>query len=96
MPRRNLQFYTELVVVTVLSLVAANSWIRLVTEGLNRFYPGSLKVDFFVAVITTLIAVMVLNAIFADDKSNKERDPESDADRPGLRHSVYAKNFSKI
>jgi len=58
MPRRNFQFYAELVLVTVLSLVAANAWVRWMSQSLNRFFPASLKVDFIVAVVMTIVAVL--------------------------------------
>lgn len=94
MPRRNLQFYSELVIVTVLSLVAANSWIRWITQTLNHFYPGSLRVDFFVALLTTILAVVILNSIFADaddaDDKKKFKSPfQSKTDHPEVRSGLY-------
>ena len=66
MPRRSFQFYAELVLVTILSLVAANAWVRWMIQSLDRFFPGSLKVDFIVAVVMTIVAVWVLHMIFSD------------------------------
>jgi hypothetical protein len=56
--------YSEMVAVTVLSLVAANAWIRWLSAALNKLYPGSLKVDFLVAVMTSIVAVVLLNLFF--------------------------------
>lgn len=93
MARRNLQFYSELVIVTVLSLVAANSWIRWITQTLNHFYPGSLRVDFFVALLTTILAVVILNSIFADDDTEdrpKIKSPfKSKSEHPEVRSGLY-------
>lgn len=55
-----------MVLVTVLSLIAANAWVRWMSQSLNRFFPGSLKVDFIVAVVMTIVAVWVLHMIFSD------------------------------
>jgi len=67
--KRSLKFYSELVLVTVLSLVAANTWIRLLTKSLDRYFPGSLIVDFLVAVIATIFAIYILNMVFKKEES---------------------------
>jgi hypothetical protein len=77
MPERNLRFYSELVIVTVLSLVAANAWVRLLTQTLNRYYPGSLIVDLLVAIIITAVAVFVLHTFFSDrNNASTDKDEE--------------------
>lgn len=65
MPTRNIKFYSELVLVTVLSLIAANAWVRLLMGSLQRFFPNSLTADFFAAVVMTFVAVVVLHLIFS-------------------------------
>lgn len=74
MPQRDIKFYGELVVATVLSLVAANAWIRWISQSLNHFFPGSLKIDFFVAIITTVLAVVILSSVFSDNNGLVEND----------------------
>ena len=64
MPQRNFKFYTELVLVTVLSLISATLWVRWITHSLNKYYPDSPTVDFITSVIVTLIAIFVLNWAF--------------------------------
>ena len=91
MPQRNIKFYSEVVLVTVLSLVAANAWVRWMSQSLNYDYPKSLKVDFIVAVVTTCVAVWILHAVFAE-KKNGEKSPyeEKNGRRPEVRHDVYS------
>lgn len=83
MPRRNFQFYAELVLVTVLSLVAANAWVRWISQSLNYFFPGSLKVDFIVAIVMTAVAVWVLHLIFSDRDHSSGTHYHSKEDREG-------------
>jgi hypothetical protein len=64
MQGKNTRVYSEVVAITVLSLVAANAWIRWLSASLNKLYPGSLKVDFLVAVGTTIVAIVLLNLFF--------------------------------
>ena len=100
---RNISFYSELVIVTVLSLVAANVWIRWLTTGLNRYFPGSLTVDFIVGIIMTIIAIVALHVAFSSDEDSKvaqspnedskvSQGPYDDNKNTGLpesRHQLY-------
>lgn len=90
MSERNMMFYSEVVLVTVLSLVAANAWIRWMSDSLNYYYPKSIKVDFIVAVITTCVAVWILHAMFAKEKETKGRCEEKNNKRPEVRHDIYS------
>lgn len=87
MARRDFKFYSELVLVTVLSLVAANAWVRWMNQSLNYFYPKSLRVDFIVAVVMTCVAVWVLHVTFSEEPSNSSEDEKSK--QPGIRHDLY-------
>ena len=101
--KRNISFYSELVIVTVLSLVAANIWIRWLTTGLNRYFPGSLMVDFIVAIIMTIVAIVALHIAFSNDEDSKvvqnldedskvTQGPYDDNKNTGLpesRHQLY-------
>jgi hypothetical protein len=64
MSKKDTRVYSEVVVITIVSLVAANAWIRWLSATLNEFYPGSLKADFFVSVIITIAAIFLLNVFF--------------------------------
>lgn len=88
MARRNLQFYSELVLVTVLSLIAANAWVRWITQTLNYFFPGSLRVDFITAVITTILAVWILHMVFSEEKSEEQKSEEEGL--TDLQHRLYS------
>lgn len=83
MVKRDFRFYFELVAVTILSLVAANSWIRVVSDGITRWYPQNIKVDVLVAVVLTLLAVFVLHYLFSEPSKDVEPG-EADAITPSV------------
>ena len=76
MPKRGSKFYTELVIVTVLSLVAAHGWNRWIGEVINKYYPGELSMHLIFALVATCLAILTLSALF----SNKE----DTGDKPSL------------
>jgi hypothetical protein len=73
---RNFQFYSELVLVTVLSIFAANMWVRWMTQILNDFFPDHLGVDLIVAIVSTLVAIVILYYMFSDRKEDKTEERE--------------------
>lgn len=66
---RNLRFYTELVIVTVLSLVAANAWIYIMRKFLDRYSENNFVIETIVAIVLTLVAVGVLHYFFKSGES---------------------------
>ena len=90
MATRNFQFYAELVFVTVLSLLAANMWMRFISQTLNRYFPGNLGVDAISAVVVTVLAVVILHLMFSKRKTPKDSEHyDSEEKRPEVRHPVY-------
>lgn len=67
-------FYTEIVIVTIISLVAAKAWERLLNKALNTYVGNTLIVDFISAFLMTAVAIILLNAIF---KRKKDKDKDS-------------------
>lgn len=97
MVKKDSKFYIELVVVTILSLVAANAWIRWVTSTLNYYFPGNLFIDFFMALVATIIAVEVLDVSFVDDKEEYEEVDDNECVRSKLyRMKKYKKSNFKL
>lgn len=77
MPQKNFRFYSELVLVTVLGFVAGHAWERWLGQVVDEFFPGNVKADFFVAFISTVVAILTLHLLFSDDKNQEgfsERD----------------------
>lgn len=60
-----LEYYSELVIVTVFSLVAANLWFNAVKKTRDECLPLSYKFDFLLAVIVTLLAIITLKYTFS-------------------------------
>lgn len=74
---RTIKFYTEIVSVTVLSLIAANIWIKISYELLNRYFPGQILHQTIVAMLITLAIVFILYysfAYFNNDSNNSTED----------------------
>jgi len=69
MPTRNLSFYTEVVGVTVMSLIAAYSWNYFMSDFIKDT-PLSIKLIF--AIVMTTISVFVLWSIFSNSKHTKD------------------------
>lgn len=89
MTAKNINFYSELVIATVLSIVAANAWTILLSTSLNKFFPGSLTVDLLTAVIITIVAVTVLFFVFSKEQSPfAEKVKKENMKKP--RHFVYS------
>jgi len=88
MPGRDFKFYTELVLVTVLSLVAANAWIRVLKQILNHYYPNSITVDVITAIVMTGIAIGILHMIFS-----KKESPYQEKEVPDIIHHTYRKIY---
>jgi len=75
MTEKSLQFYTELVLVTVLSLVAAKAWYHWFIRFLNSYIGKSVHVDFLAAIILTVIAIFGLHILFAKKDIAKKLPP---------------------
>jgi len=98
MPERGLHFYTELVIVTVLSLIAAKAWFHWFIRFLNKYAGTSLHVDFFAVAILTVISIFGLHLLFSKkvkatdlplpqaDIYRANSDLEEDFDQPQARY----------
>jgi len=62
MPRSE-KFYIEFITLTVLSLLAANMWIRFAMRFLDR-HSSSPAIDLSVAIVTTVIAFLLMKTFF--------------------------------
>ncbi len=91
------RFYSELVVVTVMSYVAASSWRIVLSEILDRYAPSSLVADLLVAVITTLIAILVLSQMFPHRRRRTPDEQETDSpdDEPRTARSYFLSRLAK-
>jgi heme/copper-type cytochrome/quinol oxidase subunit 2 len=69
MASRNLTYYSEIVLVTVLSLVAANGWTKILSTLMDRHCKESLLSEIIIAVIVTFVAVLVLWFVFSWKRS---------------------------
>jgi membrane protein implicated in regulation of membrane protease activity len=70
---RDFQFYSELVLVTVLSIFAANMWVRWMSQTLTQYFPGNLHVDLVVAIVSTAVAILILYYMFSDREKGIEK-----------------------
>lgn len=72
--------YTEIVVVTIASLVAANAWIILMTTILRDYFPNQVFPALITAVIMTIIACGLLWLLF--ERNNNKIVIEKDNTHP--------------
>jgi len=72
MPERGLHFYSELVIVTVVSLVAAQAWYHWFVRFLNKQFGSSITMDFIAAASLTLFAIFGLHLLFSQKTTRAE------------------------
>lgn len=65
---RDLKFYTELVVVTVVALIASNTWVDFLQEFIREWYPHNLMALFITAAIATIAAIFLLHVLFGKNE----------------------------
>ena len=59
-------FYIEFVVLTIISLVATQLWIRYVTKVVDKYSKGSMTFDLVSAIVATLFAMFIIKTFFND------------------------------
>lgn len=70
MAERPIRFYTEIILLTILSLVSATGWINFSTATLNSYYPDSIKAKFLFALGITILSITLLYLIFSNSTKN--------------------------
>ena len=73
MENKATEFYTELVLVTIFSLVTANIWVHFIKEIINKYFSNSIILLFGVSLVLTLASILVLSHWFGD-KVNTDKE----------------------
>ncbi len=68
--KRDLAFYTELITLTIVALIAAGMWIQVFKNTLKRFFGNNLIAGYLVAILITLVAIFGLHLMFGDKKED--------------------------
>jgi hypothetical protein len=68
MPER--QFYTEVVIVTIMTWIAANAWTSLSNKVIAEEFGNSNFAYFLVAIGITIAAILILNHFFTEGEKN--------------------------
>jgi NADH:ubiquinone oxidoreductase subunit 6 (subunit J) len=63
-------FYTEAVITTIISLVAASMWIEWFKGIINRHFQNNPSATLIFAVILSLFAIIALQYLFANNSSS--------------------------
>ena len=79
---RTFSFYAEIIVVTIVSLVAANAWIGLFKSFLDIHYPRNLEVEFIAALIITMIALIILFVVFKTTRFIHSHSKNNENEKP--------------
>lgn len=69
---RDLEFYSELVIVTIVSFVAAKAWFEWFGKFIARYVGSSLTIDFLSALILTGAAIFVLHLLFSRKMTKRD------------------------
>ena len=75
---KDIRFYTELIITTILSLVAASLWIEFIKTLISTHFKNQPLVLAGVALTITLLAIFGLQYAFTnppDDESSKKNIP---------------------
>lgn len=56
-------FYAEFIALTIVSLVAANLWLRYINDLLDR--RKSIKLDLLAAILATIVAYILMDKFFS-------------------------------
>lgn len=72
--RKNVKFYTEIVFVTVLSLVASSVWIEWMKYILYNYFNDNPYAVLIIALVITGLAIILLNYLFSTEKHNSDED----------------------
>ena len=67
-------FYTELVCVTIFSLLASSIWIELVKRIITTHFNDNFVAIFIMGLIMALIAIFFLNFMFSNVKKDTEKE----------------------
>jgi hypothetical protein len=76
---KDAKFYTELVLSTILSLVAASLWIEWTRGFIHRYFEGQPSAVMGVALTITLLAIFCLQFVFNDvttTDQSKDKQPQ--------------------
>ena len=76
------RFYTEVVIVTILTWIAANTWSDLFGKLVEEEFGNSNFVYLMVAVVVTVGSILILNYFFTEGEKNP-------------KHILTAANFVK-
>lgn len=76
------RFYTEVVIVTIMTWIVANAWTHLSNKVIREEFGDSSKVYFVVAIVFSIAAIMLLNYFFTEGEKNP-------------KHILGAANFVK-
>ena len=68
--KRDLAFYTELIVLTIVALICAGLWIDAFKHTLRHFFGTNLIAAYLAAILISLIAVFGLHQLFGDKKED--------------------------
>lgn len=72
--KRDFSFYSELVLVTVLSIVSAGAWTNFIEIFLNKYYPSDIKISLIIALLISLVTIIILKFFFSQRKPQSKKE----------------------
>lgn len=73
---RDAQFYTEVVVVTTLTILSANIWTLVADKVSQKYFPRSVAASILVATLVSIASIAVLYIAFVKLRKTEEEEEE--------------------
>lgn len=69
---KDISFYTELIIITVVVMVIANIWSKFIKQGIEELIHPPLLERFLIALAITLVGVYVLLKLYGKPRNKEE------------------------
>lgn len=80
---KDFNFYLEVALVSIVSIISSNVWMRYINSVIDKMYPGNVSVNLMIAVCITCIVFFLMYIFFSrkfpdppqtnDDKSKNTK-----------------------
>jgi hypothetical protein len=68
--RRDYDFYTEVIAVTIFSLVSASIWIEMIKNIISVYFLNDITILLIFGVILTITSIFCLHYFFSENEPN--------------------------
>jgi len=89
---KNFAFYAEIIIVSIVSLIAASAWKECMKNCFYHYYPQCRTSELIFAIIITFIALFILYIVFKTlgDKDEKKTSNKEDYEPEKVYHFQHS------